>query len=311
MEWNDEAVVLAARTLGETSVVLSLLTRDARPPCRAGARRRRSAGARHAAAGQPRRLPLARPARRTSGHVRLRAWTRRWRRRCWRMRRGLAAVVAACAVTRHGAAGTRAAAGAISTAGWRCCARSRPMPAWPAAYVRWELALLADLGFGLDLSALRRDRTPRRSRLRLATHRPRRLGRGGRALAATGCCRCRLSWSIRRRRPTAADIAAGLALTGHFLRRCVYAEHERELPAAPRPRCRRRSSARRRRWRCRRARARACARPPRRPRSAAIDDVPLAEAITERYLTYAVSTIVGRSLPDARDGLKPVHRRLL
>ena len=42
-----------------------------------------------------------------------------------------------------------------------------------------------------------------------------------------------------------------------------------------------------------------------------IDDVPLAEAITERYLTYAVSTIVGRSLPDARDGLKPVHRRLL
>lgn len=42
-----------------------------------------------------------------------------------------------------------------------------------------------------------------------------------------------------------------------------------------------------------------------------IDDVPLVEAITERYLTYAVSTIVGRSLPDARDGLKPVHRRLL
>ena len=42
-----------------------------------------------------------------------------------------------------------------------------------------------------------------------------------------------------------------------------------------------------------------------------IDDVRLVDAITERYLTYAVSTIVGRSLPDARDGLKPVHRRLL
>jgi len=42
-----------------------------------------------------------------------------------------------------------------------------------------------------------------------------------------------------------------------------------------------------------------------------IEDVALADAITERYLTYAVSTIVGRSLPDARDGLKPVHRRLL
>ena len=43
----------------------------------------------------------------------------------------------------------------------------------------------------------------------------------------------------------------------------------------------------------------------------AVEDVPLGRAITERYLTYAISTIVGRSLPDARDGLKPVHRRLL
>jgi topoisomerase-4 subunit A len=42
-----------------------------------------------------------------------------------------------------------------------------------------------------------------------------------------------------------------------------------------------------------------------------VEDVPLSQAITERYLTYAISTIVGRSLPDARDGLKPVHRRLL
>ena len=42
-----------------------------------------------------------------------------------------------------------------------------------------------------------------------------------------------------------------------------------------------------------------------------IEDVALAHAITERYLTSAVSTIVGRSLPDARDGLKPVHRRLM
>ena len=34
-------------------------------------------------------------------------------------------------------------------------------------------------------------------------------------------------------------------------------------------------------------------------------------AISSRYLTYAVSTIVNRALPDARDGLKPVHRRIL
>jgi topoisomerase-4 subunit A len=42
-----------------------------------------------------------------------------------------------------------------------------------------------------------------------------------------------------------------------------------------------------------------------------IQPVPLGEALSERYLAYAMSTIVSRSLPDARDGLKPVHRRLL
>jgi topoisomerase IV subunit A len=44
------------------------------------------------------------------------------------------------------------------------------------------------------------------------------------------------------------------------------------------------------------------------------DDIrpePLASALSERYLAYALSTITQRALPDARDGLKPVHRRLL
>ena len=40
-------------------------------------------------------------------------------------------------------------------------------------------------------------------------------------------------------------------------------------------------------------------------------DTPLAEALSERYLAYALSTITARSLPDVRDGLKPVHRRVL
>jgi topoisomerase-4 subunit A len=39
--------------------------------------------------------------------------------------------------------------------------------------------------------------------------------------------------------------------------------------------------------------------------------VALGEALSERYLSYALSTIMARSLPDVRDGLKPVHRRLL
>ncbi len=42
-----------------------------------------------------------------------------------------------------------------------------------------------------------------------------------------------------------------------------------------------------------------------------IRDTRLADALSERYLAYALSTIVARSLPDVRDGLKPVHRRLL
>ncbi len=42
-----------------------------------------------------------------------------------------------------------------------------------------------------------------------------------------------------------------------------------------------------------------------------IQDTSLAEALSERYLAYALSTIMSRSLPDVRDGLKPVHRRLV
>ena len=41
------------------------------------------------------------------------------------------------------------------------------------------------------------------------------------------------------------------------------------------------------------------------------DIVNLKDALEERYLAYALSTIMGRALPDARDGLKPVHRRIL
>lgn len=42
-----------------------------------------------------------------------------------------------------------------------------------------------------------------------------------------------------------------------------------------------------------------------------ITDTPLPQALSERYLSYALSTILARSLPDVRDGLKPVHRRIL
>ena len=40
-------------------------------------------------------------------------------------------------------------------------------------------------------------------------------------------------------------------------------------------------------------------------------EVALEDALGQRYLAYALSTITARSLPDVRDGLKPVHRRIL
>jgi topoisomerase-4 subunit A len=47
------------------------------------------------------------------------------------------------------------------------------------------------------------------------------------------------------------------------------------------------------------------------PSESSIIDTPFDAALSERYLVYALSTITARSLPDVRDGLKPVHRRLL
>ncbi|MBA4789064.1 MAG: DNA topoisomerase IV subunit A [Rhizobiales bacterium] len=47
------------------------------------------------------------------------------------------------------------------------------------------------------------------------------------------------------------------------------------------------------------------------PGDGAIEPVDLKAALEERYLAYALSTIMHRALPDARDGLKPVHRRIL
>jgi len=47
------------------------------------------------------------------------------------------------------------------------------------------------------------------------------------------------------------------------------------------------------------------------PNPEGVQEIALREALEERYLAYALSTIMHRALPDARDGLKPVHRRIL
>ncbi|MDY0028328.1 MAG: DNA topoisomerase IV subunit A [Pseudobdellovibrionaceae bacterium] len=50
---------------------------------------------------------------------------------------------------------------------------------------------------------------------------------------------------------------------------------------------------------------------PTKPVEEKIVDQPMANLLSERYLSYALSTIMARSLPDVRDGLKPVHRRVM
>lgn len=105
---------------------------------------------------------------------------------------------------------------------------------WPWAYVKWEVGLLAELGFGLDLgrcaaSGIRED---------LCYVSP----RTGRAVsrAAGAPYRNRLLALPSFLVPTAAgsatanDVADGLTLTGYFLRRHVYAPVGRDLPAARR-----------------------------------------------------------------------------
>jgi topoisomerase-4 subunit A len=47
------------------------------------------------------------------------------------------------------------------------------------------------------------------------------------------------------------------------------------------------------------------------PERSDVEEIQLRDALEERYLAYALSTIMHRALPDARDGLKPVHRRLI
>ena len=47
------------------------------------------------------------------------------------------------------------------------------------------------------------------------------------------------------------------------------------------------------------------------PNGGSVEGIDLKDAIEQRYLAYALSTIMHRALPDVRDGLKPVHRRIL
>ena len=108
--------------------------------------------------------------------------------------------------------------------------------------------------------------------------------------------------------PTPADLANGFALTAHFLEQSVLAPHDKPLPEA---------GPGRRSWRARSVDHALKSEAIEEWKTLSVnivDDIrpeQLSKALSERYLAYALSTITQRALPDARDGLKPVHRRLL
>ncbi|MFO1113138.1 MAG: DNA repair protein RecO [Rhodospirillales bacterium] len=231
MEWDDEAVVLSARTLGESSAVLSALTRA----------HGRHAGLVRGGSGR-RGRGLLQPGNRVFCHWRARSAEQLGTFACELITATapsvlddaarLAAVASACAVL-DAALPEREPATAQHDGLLALLHAVEEDAAWPSVYVRWELALLADLGFGLDLSACAVTGT----REGLAFVSP----RTGRAVCAAAAA----PWQQRLLVLPAFlaggasavghdEIIAGLALTGHFLRRCIFAEQDRDLPAARR-----------------------------------------------------------------------------
>lgn len=229
MEWNDEAVVLSARTLGESSAVLSALTRT----------HGRHAGLVRGGGGR-RGRGLLQPGNHISCRWRARAAEQLGTFVCELITATapsvlddaarLAAVVSACAVL-DAALPEREPATAQHDGLLALLRAVEEDAAWPSVYIRWEMTLLADLGFALDLSAC----AVTGARDGLAFVSPR-TGRAVSAAAAAPWQQRLLVLPAFLTGDTAAagsdEIIAGLALTGHFLRRCVFAEHDRDLPAA-------------------------------------------------------------------------------
>lgn len=227
MEWTDEGVVIALRRLGESGVVADLLTHS----------HGRHAGLVHGGMGRDKR-GILQPGNR------VRAW---WQGRLaeqlgryrLELERGhaaehfddparLAALAAACALCevalpeRQPHPASHAALVALLDA--------LASEAWPSVYVHWELALLRDLGYGLDLGCC----AATGANDHLAYVSP----RSGRAvsLSAGEPYRDKLlplpRFLVAGGEGSRDEVYAGLRLTGFFLDRHVLTPHRAALPAA-------------------------------------------------------------------------------
>ena len=301
MQWSDDAIVLSARKHGESAAIVNLLTRE----------HGRHAGLVRGGAGRRARGVLQ-PGNQVAASWRARLAEHLGTLVCELERARAAALMEDAPRLAGDALGVCARRGRPARARApprrvrqhaRSVGRHGRAPGWRLDYVRWELALLADLGYGLDLSACAA--TGATEDLTYVSPRT------GRAVsdAAAQPYRNRL---LRLPRflldntladADAADVAAGLTLTGFFLERQLLAPHGAVLPPA---RARFVATLDRRTtiiWYNRGAVSEVAESRP--------TPVPLTEALEERYLAYALSTITARSVPDVRDGLKPVQRRLV
>ncbi|MFI4986151.1 MAG: DNA repair protein RecO [Alphaproteobacteria bacterium] len=232
MDWLDEGIVLSARKHGESAAIVQLLTRD----------HGRHAGLVHGGAGSKTRGTLQ-PGNRVQAAWRARLSEHLGSYACELVHSGAAvllddplrlAALAASAALAEAALPEREPHPAVYDGFVALIAAleaSERIAGWGRAQVAWELGLLAELGFGLELTSCavtgRNDdlayvspRTGRAVTLSAGEPYKERLLPLPRFLAMAGVA------------PTDGDILDGLALTSHFLERHVFASLHRELPQA-------------------------------------------------------------------------------
>lgn len=231
MEWTDRGIVLSARKYGESAVILHVLTEQ---HGRHAGLVRGGASSRARGLYQPGNLVAAHWRARLPEHLgsftcELVAGTAaQWLDDGGR----LAALSAACALADTALPEREPHADIYDSLTALLAAFAGP--GWPAHYVRFELGLLAALGYGLDL--MRCAATGRNDQLAYVSPKT------GRAvsLAAGEPWRDQLlslpafllADASLAAEPAAGDLAHGLALTGFFLSRHVFEPNDRKLPAA-------------------------------------------------------------------------------
>ncbi|EME71454.1 DNA repair protein RecO [Paramagnetospirillum caucaseum] len=227
MEWDDDAIVLAVRRHGETGAVASLLTRS----------HGRHAGLVHGGQAKANRAVLQ------PGNAVRAKWTARLPEQLGNYRlemlqahgaaflddpARLAALGSACALAE--AALPERQPHPVCHAALAALLYALEAESWPSVYVHFELALLRDLGFGLDLTACAA--TGRTDDLAWVSPKT------GRAVSreAGEPYRDRLfrlpAFLVEGGEGTGADIRAGLELSGFFLQRHVLDPRHTVLPAA-------------------------------------------------------------------------------